>query len=164
MRGMHSLLKSEKRCLGPQIASRTGTFTHQGHGGQSASKSCASNSAGGRQTHALHGLPGKCQNVISSCDQWKGHGAWSSPADGQFPLETPLGGGARQRHVVGGCLFKSGCGPDLANCTPSGTSWKCVRVGSEADVTRIVVQVLRTSRNSHDRPLKDALRERLFRE
>ena len=122
------------------------------HGGQSASKSCSSNSAGGRQTHALHGLPGECQNVISSCDQWKGHGAWSSSTDGQFLLETPHEGGACQRHAVGGCLFKSGCGPDLANCTPSGTSWKCVSVGSEADVTRVVVQVLRTSRNSHDRP------------
>ena len=30
----------------------------------------------------------------SSCDQWKGHGTWSSPADGQFLLETPLEGGA----------------------------------------------------------------------
>ena len=63
----------------------------------------------GCQTHALHGLPGECQNVISSCDQWKCHGTWSSPADGQFLLETPLEGGACQRHVVGGCLFKSSC-------------------------------------------------------
>ena len=70
----------------------------------------------------------------------------------QFLVETPLEGGACQRHVVGGCLFKSGCGPDLANCTPSGTSWKCVSVGSEADATSVVVQVLRTSRNIHDRP------------
>ena len=82
----------------------------------------------------------------------KGHGAWSSPTDGQFLLETPHEGGACQRHAVGGCLFKSGCGPDLANCTPSGTSWKCVSVGSEADATRVVVLVLRTSRNGHDRP------------
>ena len=48
-------------------------------------------------------------------------------------------GGACQRHAVGGCLFESGCGPDLANYTPSGTS-------SEADATRVVVQVSRTSR------------------
>ena len=70
---------------------------------------------------------------------------------GQFLQETALEGGACQRHVVGGCLFKSGCDPDLANCTPSGTSWKCVSVGSKTNATRIVVQVLRTSRNSHDR-------------
>ena len=94
-----------------------GAFRHRGHGGQSASKSCSSNSVGGCQTHALHGLPRKCQNVISSCDQWKGHGTWSSSADGQFLLETPREGGACQRHVVGGCLFKSGCDSDLANCT-----------------------------------------------
>ena len=68
-----------------------------------------------------------------------------------FLLETPLEGGACQRHVVGGCLFKSGCDSDLANCTPLGTSWKCVSVGSKTNATRIVVQVLRTSRNSHDR-------------
>ena len=140
------------RRLGPQVASRTRASRHQEHGGQSASKSCSSNSAGGRQTHALHGLPGECQNVISSCDQWKSHGAWSSSTDGQFLLETHHEGGACQRHAVGGCVFKSGCGSDLANCTPSGTSGKCVRVGSEANVTRVVVQVLRTSRNSHDRP------------
>ena len=91
---------------GPQVASRTRTIRHQRHGGQSASKSCSSNSAGGRQTHALHGLPGECENGISSCDQWKGHGAWSSPADGQFLLEAPLEGGACQRHAVGGCLFE----------------------------------------------------------
>ena len=75
---------------GPQVASRTWTFRHQGHGGQSTSKSCSSNSAGGRRTHALHGLPGECQNVISSCDHWKGHGAWSSPADGQSYWKHPL--------------------------------------------------------------------------
>ena len=75
--------------LCPQVASRTWAFRHQGDGGQPASKSCSSNSVGGRQTHALHGLPRGCQNVISSCDQWKGHGTWSSPADGQFLLETP---------------------------------------------------------------------------
>ena len=69
-----------------------------------------------------------------------------------FYWKHPLKGGACQRHVVGGCLFKSGCDSDLANCTPSGTSWKCVSVGSETNATRIVVQVLRTSRNSHDRP------------
>ena len=92
--------------------------------------------------------------MLSRCDQWKGHGTWSSPADGQFLLETLLEGGACQRHVVGGCLFKSGCDSDLANCTPSGTSWKCVSVGSETNATRIVVQVLRTSGNSHDRPLR----------
>ena len=39
-------------------------------------------------------------------------------------------GSACQKHAAGGCLVKSGCGPDLANCTPSGTSWKCVSVGS----------------------------------
>ena len=146
-----SLEEQEVRRPGPQVASRTWAFRHQGHGGQSASKSRPSGSAGRRQTHALHGLPGECQNVISSCDQWKGHGTWSSPADGQFLLETHLEGGACQRHVVGGCLFKSGCGSDLANCTPSGTSWKCVGVGSKTNATRVVVQVSRTSRNSHDR-------------
>ena len=31
---------------------------------------------------------------------------------------------------------------------------KCVSVGSETNATRIVVQVLRTSRNSHDRPCR----------
>ena len=110
-------LKSERsvRRPGPQVASRTWAFRHQGHGGQSASQSCSSNSAGSRQTHALHGLPRECQNVISSCDQWKGHGTWSSPADEQFLLEAPLEGGACQRHVVGGCLFKSGCDSDLAS-------------------------------------------------
>ena len=92
---------------------------------------CSSNSVGGCQTHALHGLPRECQNVISSCDQWKIHGTWSSSADGQFLLETPREGGACQRHVVGGCFFKSGCDSDLANCTPSRTSWKCVSVGSK---------------------------------
>ena len=51
---------------------------------------------------------------------------WSSPADGQFLLETNHEGSACQRHVVGGCLFKSGCGSDLANCTP------CVSVGQES--------------------------------
>ena len=56
----------------------------------------------------------------------------------------------KEVHVKG--LFKSGCGSDLANCTPSGTSWKCVSVGSKTNATRVVVQVLRTSRNSHDRP------------
>ena len=103
---------------GPQVASRTWAFRHQEHGGQSASKSCSSNSVGGCQTHALHGVPRECQNVISSCDHWKSHGTWSSSADGQFLLETPREGGACQRHVVGGCLFKSGCDSDLANCTP----------------------------------------------
>ena len=85
---------------GSQIAWRTWAFRHQGHSGQSASKSCSSNSAGGRQTHALHGLPGECQNVISSCHQWKGHGTWSSPADGQFLLETSL----KEVHVKGTLL------------------------------------------------------------
>ena len=115
---MRSGRERSVRRPGPQVASRTWAFRHQGHGGQSASKSCSSNSVGGCQTHALHGLPRECQNVISSCDQWKGHGTWSSSADGQFLLETPLEGGACQRHVVGGCLFKSGCDSDLANCTP----------------------------------------------
>ena len=105
------------RRLGPQVASRTWAFRHQGHGGQSATKSCSSNGAGGRQTHALHGLPRERQNVISSCVQWEGHGAWSGPTDGQFLLEAPHEGGACQRHAVGGCLFESGCSPDLANCT-----------------------------------------------
>ena len=54
--------------------------------------------------------------------------------------------------LVGGCLFESGCDSDLANCTPSGTSWKCVSVGSKTNATRVVVQVLRTPKNSHDRP------------
>ena len=80
--------KRSVRWSGSQIASRTWAFRHQGHGRQSASKSCSSNSAGGCQTHALHSLPGECQNVVSSCDQWKGHGTWSSPADGQFLLEA----------------------------------------------------------------------------
>ena len=62
----------------------------------------------------------------------------------------------KEVHVKGTLLVdassRAAVDSDLANCTPSGTSWKCVSVGSEADVTRIVVQVLRTSRNSHDRP------------
>ena len=139
------------RCPGSQTASRAWAFRHQEHGGQSASKSCSSNSVGGRQTHALHGLPGECQNVISSCDQWKGHGTGSGPADGQFLLETPLEQGACQRHIVSGCLFEGGCDSDLENCISSGTSWKCVSFGSETNASGIVVQVLRTSRDSHDR-------------
>ena len=66
--------------------------------------------------------------------------------------------------LFGGCLFESGCGPDPANCTLSGTSWKCIGVGSEADATRVVVQVLRTTRNSHDRTRKDAFENACFRE
>ena len=97
---------------------------HQGHGGQSATKSCSSNSAGGRQTDEVHGLPGERQIVISSGVQWEDHGAWSGPTDGQFLLEALHEGGACQRHAVGGCPFESSRGPDLADCTPSGTSWK----------------------------------------
>ena len=55
------------RRLGPQVASRTRAFRHQRYGRQSATKSCSSNSAGGRQTHALHGLPRerqKCYLVL----------------------------------------------------------------------------------------------------
>ena len=130
---------------------RTWAFRHQEHGGQPASKSCSSNSTGSRQTHALYGLPGECQNVISSCDQWKSHGTWSSPANGQFLLETPLKGGACQRHFVGGCVFEGGCDSDLENCTSSRTSWKCVSFGSKTNASRIVVQVLRTTGDSHDR-------------
>ena len=47
---------------------------------------------------------------------------------------------------------RDSCGPDLANCTPSGASWKCIAVGSETDAARIVVQILWTPGNSHDRP------------
>ena len=115
-------------------------------------KSCASHSAGGRQTHAVHGLPGERQIVISPCVQWEDHGAWSGPTDGHFLLEAPHEGGACQRDAFGGCLFESGRGPDLANCTASRASWKCIGVGSEADATRVVFQVLRTPRKSHDRP------------
>ena len=86
------------------------------------------------------------------CDQWKGHGTWSGPADGQFLLETSLEGGACQRHIVSGCLFKGGCDSDLVNCTSSGTSWKRVSIGSKTNASGIVVQVLRTSRDSHHRP------------
>ena len=85
---------------GIQVASRTWAFRHQGHGGQSATKSCSSNSAGGRQTHAVHGLPGERQNVISSCVQWEGHGAWSSPTDGQFYWKHPT----KEVHVKGTLL------------------------------------------------------------
>ena len=60
-----------------------------------------------------------------------------------FLQEAPHEGGACQRHTAGGRLFESGRGPDLANCTPSGASWKDTGVRSEADATRIVVQVLR---------------------
>ena len=140
------------RRLGPQIASRTRAFRHQRHGGQSSPKSCSSHSAGGRQTHAVYSLSGECQIDVSSCVQWEDHGAWSGPADGQFLLEAPHEGVACQRHAVGGRILESSRGPDLANCTPSGASWKCIVVGSETDATRIVVQVLWTPGNSHDRP------------
>ena len=150
-----TLSRREKsvRRSGSQIASRTWALRHQEHGGQSASKSCSSNSAGGRQTHVLHGLPGECQIGISSCNQWKGHGnleqSWQMDI---FYWKHPLKEVACQRHVVIGRLFKGGCDSDLANCTSSGTSWKCVSIGSKTNATRIVVQVLRTSRDSHDRP------------
>ena len=81
----------------------------------------------------------------------KNHGTWSSPANGQFLLETPLKGGACQRHFVGGCVFEGGCDSDLENCTSSRTSWKCVSFGSKTNASRIVVQVLRTTGDSHDR-------------
>ena len=142
---------------GSQTASRTWAFRHQGHGGQSASKSCSSYSAGGRQTHALYGLPGSARML-----SWKGHGTWSGPADGHFLLETPLEGGACQRYIVSGCLFEGGCNSDLENCISSGTSWKCVSFGSKTNASRIVVQVLWTSRGTHDRPLKDAFKNGCF--
>ena len=72
-----SLRARSVRRLGPQVASRTRALRHQGHGGQSATKSFSSNSAGGRQTHAVHGF------------EWEDHGAWSGPKDGQFLLEAP---------------------------------------------------------------------------
>ena len=78
----------------------SGIQDSQGHGGQSATKSCSSNNAGGRQTHAVHGLPGERQIVISSCVQWEDHGAWSGPTDGQFSTgSTP-----RRR-----CMSKARC-------------------------------------------------------
>ena len=141
------------RRLGPQIALRTWAFRHQRHGGQSSPTSCSSHSTGGRQAHAVYGLPGECQIDVSSGVQWEDHGAWRSSADGQFLPEAPHEGDTCQRHIVGGCIFESSCGPDLANCFPSGASWKCLIVGSEIDAARIVVQVLWTSRDSHDRPV-----------
>ena len=122
------------RGICPQVASRTRAFRHQRHGGQSATKSCASHSAGCRQTNAVHGLPGERQIVISPCFQWEDHGVWSGPTDGQLLLEAPHEGGACQRHAVGGCLFESSRGPDLANCTPSGDSWTCIGVGTSKNV------------------------------
>ena len=55
------------------------------------------------------GLPGECQNVISSCDQWKGHGTWEQSCRVKiFYWKHPL----KEVHVkgtlLGGCLFKSG--------------------------------------------------------
>ena len=95
---------------------------------------------------------GECQIDVSSGVQWEDHGTWSSSADGQFLLEAPHKGDTCQRLIVGGRIFESSCGPDLANCFPSRASWKCLIVGSETDAARIVVQVRWTSRDSHDRP------------
>ena len=145
LRGMHSLQKRKKcaTALVHRIASRTWAFRHQGHGGQSASKSCSSNSAGGRQTHALHRPAQESARMLSRPEtSGKGHGTWSGPADGQFLLETSLEGGACQKHIVSGCLFEGGCDSDLANCTSSGTSWKCASIGSKTNASGIVVQVL----------------------
>ena len=53
----------------------------------------------------------------------------------------------KEVHVKGTLLVdassRASCDSDLANCTPSGTSWTCVSVGSKTNATRIVVQVLR---------------------
>ena len=97
---------------------------HQEHGGQSATKSCSSNSAGGRQTDEVQRLARRAPDCyLVRCPVGR---SWSLERSYRWTvlLEALHEGGACQRHAVGGCPFESSRGPDLADCTPSGTSWK----------------------------------------
>ena len=85
--------------------------------------------------------------------QWKGHGTWSSSADGQFLLETPRAGGACSNRLLLVDASSSGAVIRIWRTAPRQELLGNVSASEARQMlTRIVVQVLRTSRNSHDRP------------
>ena len=94
---------------------------------------------------------GECQDVISSCDQWTNHGTWSSPANGQFLLKHPL----KEVHVKGTLLVDASSRVAVIRIWRTAPRQELLgnvsSFGSKTNASRIVVQVLRTTGDSHDR-------------
>ena len=105
-----------------------------------------------RQTHAVHGLQESAGLVSRPVSSGKIVEFRAVLQMDYFYWKHPHEGGTCQWHAVGGCLLESSVVRIWRTAPRQELFWKCIGVGSEADATRIVVQVLRTPRKSHERP------------